>query len=75
MPQALSLSAASCSATLSSGDEESAAEREMPYLDEGHLAMTYTALATLATLEDDLASVDTEATIQAIKALQQEDGR
>lgn len=75
MSQVRNASAALCSKTSSSGDEESAAKREIPDLDEGHLAMTYAALATLATLGDDLDSIDTEATVRTIRALQREDGR
>lgn len=44
-------------------------------MDEGNLAMTYSALATLVTLEADLADVDGEAIVRALGSLQQEDGR
>ena len=44
-------------------------------MDEGNLAMTYSALATLITLEDDLADVDGQAIVRALGSLQQEDGR
>lgn len=44
-------------------------------MDEGNLAMTYSALATLVALEADLADVDGEAIVKALKLLQQEDGR
>lgn len=44
-------------------------------MDEGNLAMTYSALATLITLEADLANVDGEAIVRALGSLQQEDGR
>lgn len=44
-------------------------------MDEGNLAMTYSALATLITLEADLADVDGEAIVRALGSLQQEDGR
>lgn len=44
-------------------------------MDEGNLAMTFSALATLAALEDDLEGVDIEAIVRALGSLQQEDGR
>nr|XP_050044763.1 geranylgeranyl transferase type-1 subunit beta-like [Dermacentor andersoni] len=40
----------------------------------GHIAMTYTALATLIILGDDLSRVDRFAIMQGLKALQQESG-
>ncbi|KAL3226323.1 hypothetical protein MRX96_004422 [Rhipicephalus microplus] len=40
----------------------------------GHIAMTYTALATLIILGDDLSRVDRQAIMQGLKALQQESG-
>lgn len=40
----------------------------------GHIAMTYTALATLIILDDDLSRVDRYAVMQGLKALQQESG-
>lgn len=40
----------------------------------GHLAMTYTGLATLIILGDDLSRVNRKAVIQGVRALQQEDG-
>lgn len=40
----------------------------------GHLAMTYTGLATLVILGDDLSRVDRTAVISGVRALQQEDG-
>lgn len=44
-------------------------------MDEGNLAMTYSALATLITLDADLADVDGDAIVRALGSLQQEDGR
>ncbi|PSN32157.1 Geranylgeranyl transferase type-1 subunit beta [Blattella germanica] len=40
----------------------------------GHLAMTYTGLATLVILGDDLSRVNRAAIIEGVKVLQQEDG-
>uniref|UniRef100_A0A069DTC3 Geranylgeranyl transferase type-1 subunit beta n=1 Tax=Panstrongylus megistus TaxID=65343 RepID=A0A069DTC3_9HEMI len=40
----------------------------------GHLAMTYTGLASLVTLGDDLSRVNRKAVIQGVRALQQNDG-
>ena len=42
--------------------------------DVGHLAMTYTALCTLAILGDDLSRVDRAATMRHVRGLQQPDG-
>lgn len=47
----------------------------LSYYNCGHLAMTYTGLATLVILGDDLSNVNRKAVIQGVKALQQEDGR
>uniref|UniRef100_A0A3B3TDI4 Geranylgeranyl transferase type-1 subunit beta n=1 Tax=Paramormyrops kingsleyae TaxID=1676925 RepID=A0A3B3TDI4_9TELE len=44
-----------------------------PY-DSGHVAMTYTGLASLLILGDDLSRVDKEACLSGVKALQLEDG-
>jgi geranylgeranyl transferase type-1 subunit beta len=41
----------------------------------GHLAMTYTGLASLVILGDNLSRVNRAAIIEGVKALQQEDGR
>ena len=41
---------------------------------QGHLAMAYTSLATLITLEDDLERLDKKALISSISELQQENG-
>ena len=43
--------------------------------DHGHIAMTYSALCTLATLGDDLSRVNRPAIIKALGGLQLEDGR
>uniref|UniRef100_A0A2P2I1I4 Geranylgeranyl transferase type-1 subunit beta-like n=1 Tax=Hirondellea gigas TaxID=1518452 RepID=A0A2P2I1I4_9CRUS len=43
-------------------------------LDTGHIAMTYTALASLLLLGDDLARVDKEAVLQHVASLQCPDG-
>ncbi|XP_054286396.1 geranylgeranyl transferase type-1 subunit beta [Macrosteles quadrilineatus] len=40
----------------------------------GHLAMTYTGLAALVILGDDLSRVDRHACVQGVKALQHDDG-
>jgi geranylgeranyl transferase type-1 subunit beta len=51
---------------------------QSPYMHalcQSHLAMTYTALAILTTLGDDLSRVNKEAVVQAIRTLQQADGR
>uniref|UniRef100_A0A7S2WN64 Geranylgeranyl transferase type-1 subunit beta n=1 Tax=Rhizochromulina marina TaxID=1034831 RepID=A0A7S2WN64_9STRA len=50
------------------------AEYAVSEYDSGHIAMTYTALAVLLTLGDDLARVHTADIIQAVAALQREDG-
>lgn len=42
--------------------------------DSGHLAMTYTALASLLVLGDNLSRVDRESTARAVGSLQNEDG-
>lgn len=41
----------------------------------GHLAMTYTGLASLLILGDDLSRVNRTAIVHAVRSLQQEDGR
>ena len=46
----------------------------VPY-DCSHVAMTYTALASLLILGDDLSRVNREAVLRGIKQLQIEDGR
>lgn len=46
-----------------------------PLYECGHLAMTYTGLASLVILGDDLSRVYRAAIIEGVKALQQEDGR
>ena len=43
--------------------------------DNGHIAMTYTALCTLAALGDDLSRFDQKGAIKALKHLQRDDGR
>ena len=43
-------------------------------LNQGHIAMTYTALCTLCALGDDLSRVDKASIIQALQALQLTDG-
>lgn len=45
------------------------------YYNQGHIAMTYTAISTLITLGDDLSRLDKEGIIQGLKALQRKDGR
>ena len=40
-----------------------------------HIAMTYTALATLITLGDDLSRVDKPAVVKSLKVLQLDNGR
>ena len=42
--------------------------------DQGHIAMTYTALATLIILGDDLSRVDRKAVVAGVRALQLADG-
>jgi geranylgeranyl transferase type-1 subunit beta len=42
--------------------------------DTGHIAMTYTALAVLLILGDDLSGVDRAATLRHVRSLQQSDG-
>ena len=44
-------------------------------LDSGHIAMTYTALASLIILGDDLSRVNKKAIMAGLRALQQDDGR
>lgn len=41
----------------------------------GHLAMTYTGLASLLILGDDLSRVNRNAIIKGVRSLQQKDGR
>lgn len=41
----------------------------------GHIAMTYTGLASLLILGDDLSEVNKEACLEGVRALQLEDGR
>ena len=41
----------------------------------GHIAMTYTALASLLILGDDLSNVDKQAVLEHVSALQCPDGR
>lgn len=53
----------------------SVAESGARDMNEGHLAMTFSALATLSSLGDDLTSVDVMTTVQAMRFLQREDGR
>lgn len=43
--------------------------------DSCHIAMTYTALATLLILGDDLSRVNRGAIIETLRRLQQKDGR
>ena len=47
---------------------------QSPY-DYSHIAMTYTALASLVILGDDLSRVNRAAVVQGVKALQLPDGR
>ena len=44
-------------------------------LDSGHIAMTYTAIASLLILGDDLSRVNKTAVLTALRSLQQDDGR
>jgi prenyltransferase beta subunit len=44
------------------------------YYDQGHIAMTYTALCTLLTLGDDITKVDKKAILKSMKNLQQPNG-
>ncbi|KAK3096764.1 hypothetical protein FSP39_003019 [Pinctada imbricata] len=57
----------------SSFDSEKARQFPIP-LDSGHIAMTYTALASLVILGDDLSRVNKKAIMAGLKSLQQEDG-
>ena len=52
------------------------AEKQCPaeLMDKGHLAMTYTALATLIILGDDLSRVDRSSISQGLQKMQQPDG-
>ncbi|KAL1117784.1 hypothetical protein AAG570_004099, partial [Ranatra chinensis] len=45
-----------------------------PEYSAGHLAMTYTGLASLVILGDDLSRVNRQAIVKGVRALQQEDG-
>ena len=47
---------------------------EFSHFDSGQLAMTYTALASLLVLGDDLSRIDRESTARAVGNLQNEDG-
>jgi geranylgeranyl transferase type-1 subunit beta len=49
-------------------------EKCIPY-DGSHIAMTYTALATLLILGDDLSRVNKKAVLISLRNLQLEDGR
>ena len=49
-------------------------DADIPY-NYSHIAMTYTALATLITLGDDLSRVDKAAVISSLKHLQLDNGR
>ena len=55
------------------GGDGSAPRRTHEY-DHGHIAMTYSALAALLTLGDDLSRVDRAAVVRAMGALQRPDG-
>ena len=44
-------------------------------LDSGHIAMTYTAIASLLILGDDLSRVNKTAVLTTLRSLQQDDGR
>ena len=44
-------------------------------MDSGHIAMTYTAIASLLILGDDLSRVNKTAVLTALRSLQQDDGR
>ena len=50
------------------------ADADIPY-NYSHITMTYTALATLITLGDDLSRVDKAAVIDSLKHLQLNNGR
>jgi geranylgeranyl transferase type-1 subunit beta len=54
-------------------DHEQAAFTSSLY-DSGHLAMTYTALATLKILGDDFSRINKQAIIRALKSLQRDNG-
>ncbi|WAR28678.1 PGTB1-like protein [Mya arenaria] len=54
-------------------DAKKASEKSIPY-DGSHVAMTYTALATLLILGDDLIRVDRQAVLTALRTLQLPDG-
>ena len=45
------------------------------YYNQGHLAMTYSALCTLITLGDDLERVDKKGIVKGLMCLQRDDGR
>ena len=49
-------------------------DADIPY-NYSHIAMTYTALATLITLGDDLSRVDKAAVVDSLKHLQLDNGR
>ncbi|XP_062516801.1 geranylgeranyl transferase type-1 subunit beta-like [Corticium candelabrum] len=55
------------------GAKSAASIDDCPY-DGGHLAMTYTALASLLILQDDFSRVHRSAIIQSLKSLQRSDG-
>lgn len=50
-------------------------QSHIPFYSCGHLAMTYTGLASLVILGDDLSRLDRAACIEGVRALQQPDGR
>ncbi|RUS83103.1 hypothetical protein EGW08_009135 [Elysia chlorotica] len=54
-------------------DTQQAKNQQIPY-DSSNIAMTYTSLASLLILGDDLSRVHKKAVIQGVKSLQQDDG-
>ncbi|XP_046354801.1 geranylgeranyl transferase type-1 subunit beta-like [Haliotis cracherodii] len=62
------------SSTLGHHHDPAKARTKPIVYDSGHIAMTYTALASLVILGDDLSRLDKDAIISGLKALQQDDG-
>ncbi|XP_060565878.1 geranylgeranyl transferase type-1 subunit beta-like, partial [Ruditapes philippinarum] len=63
-----------CSSMGNPYDSKKNKEKGIPY-DGAHIAMTYTALASLLILGDDLSKVNREVILLALRNLQQKDGR
>jgi hypothetical protein len=65
--------------TISDADTDTDADTDMDtshtYYNQGHIAMTYSAISTLITLGDDCSRLDQEGVVKGLASLQREDGR